>query len=69
MATSLYVTPDPNSLRDAEERELRELTAQSSIVSIHRQSKEELEREAFWARVDRRQQSKAALSRLRVVRR
>ena len=66
---TLYCSPDPNSIRRAEEAMEREIEAQSSIVSITRTSKEELEREAFWARVERREQAKVRLSRLRLVRR
>jgi hypothetical protein len=51
---ALYVDPDPQSVREAEEREERELLAQSGIVSRARR-----DHRAFWSYVEGR--------RLRVV--
>jgi hypothetical protein len=49
--TALYVTVDAQSLKDAEEREERELRAQSCVV---RHARVEQTHRAFWRRVDAR---------------
>jgi hypothetical protein len=56
MATDLYVTLDPASVRAAEEREWREQLAGSSVVRVTRLSAEELRREAFWREVERQRE-------------
>lgn len=45
LRSDLYVTLDPNSIKRAEEAAARELYAQSAILSVHRQSAEEIARE------------------------
>lgn len=50
----LYVEFDPQSVKDAEEREEREHRAASKVVSVTRTSAEALEREAFWRAVDKK---------------
>lgn len=64
MRSDLYVTPDPNSIKRAEEAAARELYAQSAILSVHRQSAEEIAREDFWRRVATEQGVARLLSRM-----
>ncbi len=52
MPRDLYVTLDPASVREAEEREWREQLAGSSVVRITRISAEELRRQRFWQAVE-----------------
>jgi hypothetical protein len=61
--TALYVTVDAQSLKDAEEREARELWAQSCVV---RGARVEQTHREFWKLVDAKQRQ--AASRLRLVR-
>lgn len=52
---SLYVKPDPQSIKDAEDREYLEQQAGSAILSVTRTGRAQLEAEAFWHYVERKQ--------------
>jgi hypothetical protein len=61
LARDLYVTPDPQSIREAEEREARECRAASSVVAVHVISRAARERAAFWRYVEAKAQRRATV--------
>lgn len=60
MTLTMYVTPDPQLVKEAEERESLELLAQSSILSIRVEKAEERQRARaeFWRTVAERESQK-----------